>query len=99
MTTTAQLKREIELISHALEDSKPKPQELIFYPYDAFTAEQWLTICNAEEIITTHELNDNHRTNDYSETEKQTVLTAYHLITNYHATHTPKLKEQDWSMH
>jgi hypothetical protein len=98
MTTAAQLKREVEIISKALRISEPKPTPSPSIPLTAFTDSERQTILNAEEILTQHQLNPRvayiniHTANpdtvteEYSDTEKQTILAAYHLVTNYRAT-------------
>ncbi len=93
MTATNQLRREIAIISHALISDKPKPQ-YVTYPADAFTVEQWHTLCIAEEVLTKHELNSNSRIDEYSEAEKQLILSAYEITREYHATHDPEPTEK-----
>ena len=102
MTTIAQLRREIEIISHALNTDKPKPNSnpADIIPLEAFTETERMTILKSEEILTDHErhprasyfnihtVEPNTNTEEYSDTEKETILAAYHLVTNYHATHT-----------
>jgi hypothetical protein len=85
LTTTAQLKREIEILRNAFIPFKPKTETKII-PKEALTPTQWQTLLDAEEILTTHELNDTDKINQYTLTEKETILNAYHLTANYGAT-------------
>jgi hypothetical protein len=96
MTSFNSLKREVEILSKALNTAKPKPQTAPINLAD-FTDSEQQTLLRAEEILTNHELNPRLKpfcihgeiptiTEEYSETEKETILAAYHLVTNYRAT-------------
>ena len=98
MTSFNSLKREVEILSKALNTAKPKPQTAPINLAD-FTDSEQQTLLRAEEILTDHELNPRCKpynihtvdpettvTEEYSDAEKQTILAAYHLVTNYRAT-------------